>query len=239
MICTNSQEWAAAIWLYRENWCRPPRLEGTFSDRIRAGSTKALWEAAARFNVAWNLRKDPRYRDCVAQRVLQEAMPETPDDYRAATIDLAEHAYREAEKNGIRPQWAFSAMSKFLMLRFPDRGVVFDANASSALLVLNGTIAHNYPQIEDASKKRVEFERFYCRWAAIAQPIITMLRDEIFGDDPVAASRIVDKFLWLRGHEDSARWLREASIDGDKGIASQGREVFDAGVEAGLFCPEH
>ena len=247
MIATSVDEWAAAIWQYRRDW--EFGHESELSRDVQNGCANALWTSARKFKVARNFSDDEEYRRSVARIVFDCPQPTTPDDFKKSVVCLAYNAHntakqineRRKEPHKLKLCYPLSALSKFLMLRFPGCGVVFDSHADRALWALNCMAP--LEQEESGDKKFEKFERFFCRWNHVALPILNILNQNVFNRNSIVASRTLDKFLWLRGHNDPARAihkrLKEMSYKKSDSardqVYSRATEIYFLGVSASIF----
>lgn len=232
MIITNPGEWSAASRLYSELWGNDG-VEVNFHREFIQNDEVALWRSAGYFRVARQFSKDTTFRHHVAQLVFGQEAPAGSDDLCVAIAALAVQVCQLAEQSEIHSTFALSAFSKFLMLRFPEIGIVYDSRTRCALWALDGALHEAAFDAEDA--RVAELQRFFSRWTNVGEPIVQMLIAHQLTDTIVAARRTVDKFLWLRGSTDPAGEIHALAGPEYQEI---GQMIFDAGVAADHFIPQ-
>ncbi len=230
MIPSTPYDWQWSVYEYHRTWIGENSPEGFLVNQLAADNGHyALCSAARYFSVDKSLPKGPLAMHEIAEMALGYDEPNCIENRRNAISTMADSAVEIAANYGENIGRPVSAMSKFLMLLFPNNSFVYDKNARATLAAL-------YNRKEGWLR---ELGAFFWLWEIHAHPMIEHLRNNNFEHNPAyqdaaGAARIVDKFLWLaaRNRPDQAAQgpdgeLPECSI-------TQGTAVWNALGQQGL-----
>lgn len=201
MIPSTKKDWQWSVYEYHRTWIGENAPERAFANGIANAIAngrnhidrhQALTQAAKSFSVLRNIPSHEKTRAAIFELVLGANEPNSHGDHFMTICRLVNDATDVMIQNERRNVRLISAMSKFLMLRFPEHSFVYDKNAKIALAHARG--------LGDGALN--DFGLFYDAWKRCPLLMINSIAGAgIDGIDPAGAARIVDKFLWLRGRK--------------------------------------
>jgi len=199
MIQSTQENWQWSVYEYHRTWEGANTPEGFLVNQLAFNGLYAIAAAARYFQLRDTLPFHPIAMHRIAEIALICDEPVSIEDRLNTINELADNAAEIAEEYGAQHQRPVSAMSKFLMLRFPVDSFVIDGNAKRVLA--RGIL----PPANQVPLGRLnDLNIFINRWEAYAHPMIGCLAGIAGGiceGNPAGAARIVDKFLWLKGSD--------------------------------------
>lgn len=227
MIPSTPLDWQRSFYLYHKTWIAEHAPERLLAKQLADNTPNALCAAAHYFGVGGTLPGHPVAMDKISAIVRKRAQPDDICARRNAINELAYQAANIADAYGDKYQQPVSAMSKFLMLRFPEDSFVYDGNARKVLAALQNK---QPPWLR-------KLDKFFQHWKNHAHPIIECLATGVCQGNPAGAARVVDKFLWSRGQKNLDKPIRGVPDNLPECAIAQGTAAWNALHRQGLTEP--